>query len=64
MRMWENLLIMKNKEWFMNFKILPSEVLTKKFVIKPTEGAKTTTAHPIGDDSSQDMVENLNMSHI
>ena len=27
-------------------------------MIKPTEGARTTTAHPTGDGRSQDMVEN------
>ena len=51
MTMWENLLILKNKEQVMNFEILPCDILTKKFVIKPTEGVKTTT-HPTGDNSS------------
>ena len=41
----------------MNFEILPCDVLTRRFVIKPTEGARTTTAHPTGDGGSQDMVE-------
>ena len=41
----------------MNFEILPCDVLTKKFVIEPTEGARMT-AHPTGDDGSRDMVEN------
>ena len=58
MTLWENLLILKNKEWGMNFEIPPCDVLTKKFVIKPTEGVKTTTVHPTGDNSSQDTVEN------
>ena len=58
MTMWENLLILKNKERVMNFEIPPCDILTKKFVIKPTEDARTTTAHPIGDGSSRDMVEN------
>ena len=42
----------------MNFEIPPSDVLTRRFVIKPTEGARTTVAHPAGDDGSRDMVEN------
>ena len=54
MTMWENLLILKNKKWVMNFEIPPCDVLTKKFVIKPTEGAKMTTMHPTGDNSSRD----------
>ena len=58
MTMWENLLILKNKEHVMNFEIPPCDVLTRKFVIKPTEGARTTTTHPTGDGGSRDMVEN------
>ena len=57
MTMWENLLILKNKEQVMSFEIPPSDVLTRRFVIKPTEGARTT-AHPTGDGDSRDMVEN------
>ena len=38
---------------FMYFEILPCDILTKKFVIKPTEGVKTTT-HPTGDNSSRE----------
>ena len=52
MTMWENLLILKNKERVMNFEILPCDVLTRRFMIKPTEGARTTTAHPTGDGGS------------
>ena len=51
----------------MNFEIPPCDVLTKKFVIKPTEGVKTTTTHPTGENSSQDMVENggrLPLKHV
>ena len=58
MTMWENLLILKNKERVMNFEIPPSDVLTRRFVMKPTEGARTTAAHPAGGDGSRDMVEN------
>ena len=58
MTMWENLLILKNKERVMNFEIPPCDVLTRRFVIKPTEGARTTTAHPTRGDDSRDMVEN------
>ena len=57
MTMWGNLLTLKNKEQVMNVEIPPCDALTKKFVIKPTEGVKTTT-HPTGDNSSQDTVEN------
>ena len=67
MTMWENLLILKNKERVMNFEILPCDVLTKKFVMKPTEGVKMTTAHPTGDGGSRDMVENggtLPLKHV
>ena len=69
MTTWENLLILKNKERVMNFEIPPCDVLTRRFVIKPTEGARTTTAHPTWDDGSRDMVQNggadpWNMSHI
>ena len=56
MTMWENLLILKNKEHVMNFEIPPCDVLMRKFVIKPTDGARTTTAHPTGGDGSRDMV--------
>ena len=58
MTMWENLLILKNKERVMNFEIPHSDVLMRRFVIKPTEGTRMTTAHPTGDDGSRDMVEN------
>ena len=50
--MWENLLNLKNKERVMNFEIPPCDVLTRRFVIKPTEGVRTTTAHPKGNGSS------------
>ena len=66
MTMWENLLILKNKEQVMNFEILPCEVLTKKFMIKPTEGVQATTTHPT-DGSSRGMVENggtLPLKHV
>ena len=56
--MWENLLILKNKERVMNFEIPPCDVLTRRFVIRPTESARTTTAHPTGNGGSRDMVEN------
>ena len=42
----------------MNSEIPPCDILTKKFVIKPTGGVKTTTTHPTGDNSSRDIVEN------
>ena len=67
MTTWENLLILKNKEQVMNFEIPPCDVLTKKFVIKPTEGVQTTTTHPTGDNSSRDTVENggtLPLKHV
>ena len=51
----------------MNFEIPPCDVVTKKFVIKPTEGVQTTTTHPTGDNSSQDTVENggtLPLKHV
>ena len=66
MTMWDNLLILKNKEQVMNFEIPPCGVLTKKFVIKSTEGEQTTT-HPTGDNSSRDTVENggtLPLKHV
>ena len=66
MTMWENLLILKN-EWVMNFEIPPCDVLTKKFVIKPTEGVQMATMHPTGDNSSWDAVENggtLPLKHV
>ena len=50
----------------MNFEIPPCDVLTKKFVIKPTEGVQTTT-HTTGDNSSRDTVENggtLPLKHV
>ena len=58
MTMRENLLILKNEEHVMNFEIPPCDILTRRFVIKPTEGVRTTTAHPTGDGGSRDMVEN------
>ena len=57
MTMWENLLFLKNKEQVMNFEILPCDVLTRRFVMEPTEGARTTV-HPTEDGGSRDMVEN------
>ena len=42
----------------MNFEIPPCHVLTKKFVIKPTEGVQMTTMHLTGDNSSRETVEN------
>ena len=51
----------------MNFEIPPCDVLTKKFVIKPTEGVQTITMHPTGDNSSRDAVENggtLPLKHV
>ena len=67
MTMWENLLILENKERVMNFEIPPCDVLTKKFVIKPTEGGQVTTMHPTGDNSSGETVENggtLPLKHV
>ena len=67
MTMGENLLILKNKEWVMNFEIPPCDVLTKKFVVKPTEGVDAAAAHPAGDSSSRDTVENggtLPLKHV
>ena len=64
--MWENLLILKNKEQVINFKIPPSDVLAKKFVNKLTEGVKMTM-HPTGDNSTRDTVENggtLPLKHV
>ena len=58
MTMWENLLILKNKERVMNFEIPPCDVLTKKFVIKPIEGVQAAAAHLAEDNSSRDTVEN------
>ena len=58
MTMWENLLILKNKEQVMNFEIPPCNIFTKKFVIKPTEGVQTATTQPTGDNSSRETVEN------
>ena len=43
----------------MNFEILPCDVLTKKFVIKPTEGVQVAAVRPAGDSSSWDTVENV-----
>ena len=42
----------------MNFEIPPCDVLTKNFVMKPTQGVQTATTHPTGDNSSRDTVEN------
>ena len=56
--MWENWLILKTMERVMNFEIPSCDVLTRRFVIKSTEGARTTTVHPTGDGGSRDMVEN------
>ena len=67
MTMRENLLILKNKEQVMNFEISPCDVLTRRFVIKPTEGVQTATTHPRGDNSSRDTVENggtLPLKHV
>ena len=40
MTMWENLLILKNKERVMNFEIPPCDVLTREFVIKANKGSE------------------------
>ena len=42
----------------MNFEIPPCDVLTKRFVIGPTEDVWAPAAHPMGDSSSRDTVEN------
>ena len=57
MTMWRNLLTLENKEQVMNVEIPPCDALTKKFVIKPTEGVNTTTTHPAGDNSSRDRLK-------
>ena len=67
MTVWENLLILKNKEWIMNFEILPCDVLTKRFVIGPIEGVWAAATHPMGDSGSRDTVENgghLPLEHV
>ena len=53
MTMLENFLILKNKERVMKFEIPPSDVLIKKFVLKPTVGIKATpTMHPTGQETT------------
>ena len=49
--------VIQDKERVMNFEIPPCHVLTKKFVIKPTESVKTTTTHPTRDNSSRDRLK-------
>ena len=38
MTMWENLLILKNKDQVMNFTIPSSDILIMKFILKPLNG--------------------------
>ena len=55
MTMWENLLILKNKDQVMNFQIPPCDVLSKKFVLQPPDGGMST---PSGEVGSQELVDN------
>ena len=55
MTMWENLLILKNKDQVMNFEILSCDVLSKKFILQPPDGGMPT---PSGEVSSRELVEN------
>ena len=55
MTMWENLLILKNKNQVMNFEIPPCDVLSKKFNLQPPNGGMLT---PSGEVASQELVEN------
>ena len=65
MTMWENLLILKNKDQLMNFEISPYDALIKKFIRGPPDGGMST---PSGKFGSRELVDNggttpWNMSH-
>ena len=55
MTMWENLLILKNKDQVMNFEIPPCDVLSKKFILQPPDGGMST---PSGEFGSRELVDN------
>ena len=55
MTMWENLLILKNKDQVMNFEILPCDVLSKKFILQPPDVGMPTPSVEVG---SRELVEN------
>ena len=55
MRMWENLLILKDKDPVMNFEIPPCDVLSKKFILQPPDGGMST---PSGEVGSRELVDN------
>ena len=53
--MWENLLILKNKDQVMNSEIPPWDVLSKKFILHPPGGGMST---PSGEVGSRELVDN------
>ena len=57
MTMWENLLILKNKNQILvlNFEIPPCNVLIKKFILLPPDGGMST---PSGEVGSRELVDN------
>ena len=55
MKMWENLLILKNKDQVMNFEIPPSDLLIKKLILKPPEGIRAT---PTNENGSWELADN------
>ena len=55
MTMWENLLILKNKDQVINFEIPPCDVLSKKFILQPPDGGMST---PSGEIGSRELVDN------
>ena len=55
MTMWENLMILKNKDQVMNFEILPCDVLNKRFILQLPDGGMST---PSGEVGSRELVEN------
>ena len=48
MTMWENLLILKNKDQVMNFEISPCDVLSKKFILQPPDGGMSIQSGEVG----------------
>jgi hypothetical protein len=39
---WENIIITKNKDCIINFEILPTDHLTRKFILNPVESSRSS----------------------
>jgi hypothetical protein len=49
---WGNILIRKNKDHIINFKIPPTDDLTRKFILNPLEGSRLAPTRNLNSQQS------------